>query len=94
MLWRGEVFALMRKPARTFESLSETFQERVYDLLVEKYTLRGDATPSKSAWKKIREQRPQSYRAWRRLNFFSMQQIDKAFIEKGLPPKHFVRTAL
>jgi len=65
-------------------------QEKIYSLLVEKYTLRGFSdTASRRAWRKIKEQRPQSYRAWQRLNFFTMKAIDKSLIESGLPPKHF-----
>jgi hypothetical protein len=64
-------------------------QEKIYNLLVEKYTLQGKDTPGKRAWRKIKEQKPQSYEAWQRLNYFSMQAIDKVFTERGLPPKHF-----
>jgi len=55
----------------------------------EKYRLQGKENPGKRAWLKIKEQRPQSYQAWQRLNFFSMQAIDKCLEEQGLPRKHF-----
>lgn len=90
MLLRGEIFVPMKNPPREFSSLTENMQEKIYGLLVEKYTLSGKQFPSKEAWRKIKEQRPQSYEAWQRLNFFSMMAIDKALKEKGLPPKHFI----
>lgn len=80
----------MKKPLRTFESLTETQQEKIYDFLVEKYTLAGKQFPSKEAWRKIKEQRPQSTKAWQRLKYFTLLAIDENLKKKGLPPKHFV----
>ena len=79
----------MKKPLRTFESLPENFQKKTFSLLMDKYSLQGKDAPAKRALDKIREQKPQTYRAWQRFNFFSMQGIDKALIGKGLPKKHF-----
>lgn len=79
----------MSKPLLTFESLKEDKQEKIYDLLVEKYTIQGKDSPSKRAWEKIREKKRQTRRGWQRLVWFTMQGIDKALKEKGLPPKHF-----
>jgi hypothetical protein len=79
----------MKKPPREFSSLTENMQEKIHSLLVEKYKMQGKDRPSRRAWAKIKEQRPQSYRAWQRLNFFSMQAIDKCLEEQGLPRKHF-----
>lgn len=73
----------------TFESLKEDKQEKIFNLLVEKYTIQGKNTPNKRAWEKIKENKLQTRKAWQRLVFFTMQGIDKALKEKGLPPKHF-----
>lgn len=69
-------------------------QEKIYNLLVEKYTLQGKDTPGKVAWIKIKGQKPQTLKAWSRLNYFSMQGIDKCLVEKGLPAKHFPQDVL
>lgn len=61
----------------------------MHSWLVEKYTLQGQENPTKLAWRKIKEQKPQSKKAWQRLLFFTMQAIDKSLVAKGLPPKHF-----
>lgn len=79
----------MKELRREFETLPENFQEKIFDLLVEKYTLQGKDNPTKRAWRKIKEQGRLTYRAWRRLHYFSMVSIDKALMEKGLPPQHF-----
>ena len=44
-LGRGQSLCFMKKPLREFNSLPEGFQEKVYNLLVEKYTLQGDQSP-------------------------------------------------
>jgi hypothetical protein len=81
----------MKHPPREFSSLTENMQEKIYSLLVEKYRMQDKENPGNRAWRKIREQGPQSYEAWQRLNFFSMQAIDKCLEEQGLPRKHFQR---
>lgn len=78
----------MRATCREFTSFTEHRQQKVLNLLVEKYTLRGEDAPVKKALEKIAEQRPQTNKAWSRFNWFTMQAIDKALVEKGLPPKH------
>lgn len=79
----------MKNPPREFTSLTENMQTKIFNLLVEKYTLQGNETPVKKALDKIKEQKPQSYEAWQRVNFFSMQQIDKCLVAQGLSAKHF-----
>jgi hypothetical protein len=72
-----------------FDSLTVSLQEKIFGLLVEKYQLQGNDAPAKRAMEKIMEQKPQSYEAWRRFHFFTMQAVDKALIKKGCSPKHF-----
>jgi hypothetical protein len=79
----------MRAKRRDFTALTPDFQQKLLSVLTEKYVLKGDEAPVKKALAKIGELRPQTRKSWQRQVFFTMQQIDKLLVGKGLPPKHF-----
>lgn len=76
-------------PKRVFESFSENWRKKFFELLVAKYQLQGKSDPEKRALDKIGSQPKQTKKAWQRQVFYTMQAIDKERLKMGLKAIHF-----